>query len=96
MRVIWLSLVFTMVVLVVNCNAGILGELPRAIPAVHVQTQETFSIFTFGEGGYHKNFFHDVTDIRLEGCGVWFVHDGKRKYISGNFVIEPTPRPLGK
>lgn len=74
----------------VSAYAGQLSDLRRATPAVNIidEQKEMFSIFAFCEQS-QRVFFHNVTDIQADGDGVWFVHNGKRKYISGNFYIEP-------
>jgi hypothetical protein len=65
----------------------------QAIPAVHIESFDmyTFSIYTHSG----KLLFDSVRDIRAGNGGLFFLHDGKKKFIMGNVWIEPEP-PHGK
>lgn len=75
--------------------AGTFGKLSegRGIYAVNkIEPGPTYSIHAYGTRVNHNVFFHNCTHLRLENGGAWFVHEGKQKYISGNFWVEETSK----
>lgn len=69
---------------------------PTGRLTVNIQNiQPLFSIYTYGSQTTAM-YFHEVSDLKLENGGASFTHRGKRKYISGNFWIEPMDLPRTK
>jgi hypothetical protein len=61
--------------------SSVFAQVPTSLGKTTIQT--------YGTGKDQQYvFFHGVSELEIKCGGVWFVHQGKRKYISGNFWIE--------
>lgn len=83
-----ISLIISVMWIPCAYGAGI-SNLYKVTPAVNVTIDppQSFSIYT----GCDNKVFQGVSDIKVEGNGVWFTHRGMKKYVSGTFWIEPEP-----